>query len=126
MIRWVVPHLLAVVWVLGGHGVPTAHAAEGDELVGTWEGTSGAGGFKEIWIVKQDKGQWSVVGMFRKDDREVGRFQGNNYKFANGVLTFRQQYLKKPDPSWSDASSRSGPTAGKQRACGGPPGRRAN
>jgi uncharacterized protein (TIGR03067 family) len=84
-----------------------SYARAADEplnLEGTWQGTSGAGGFKEIWTIKAGKDTWSVSGIFKKDDKEVGAFTGKNVKFSNGTLTFTQQYSKKPDPGWADGT----------------------
>jgi hypothetical protein len=95
---------LAVSLVALGWQPPPARAAEGGELVGTWEGTSGAGGFQEIWTIKTNKGEWSVNGVFKKGGKEAGAFHGKDYKYANGTLTFVQEYDKKPVDSWSDGN----------------------
>ena len=104
MIRWTVAASLATVCVLGWRDLPAARAAEGDELIGTWEGMSGAGGFKETWTIKNDKGEWSVVGIFKKDGKEVGMFQGQNCKYTRGVLVYQQQFVTKPDPGWGNGT----------------------
>jgi uncharacterized protein (TIGR03067 family) len=74
------------------------------DIIGTWEGTSGAGGFKEIWTIERDKDGWSVRGVFKKGDDEVGAWVGKDPKFANGVLTCVQQYSKKPNPGWTEGN----------------------
>ena len=86
-----VPVVLAVF--AGG-----ARAEPGDELVGTWEGTSG--GYKETWTIARDKDAWSVVGSFKLGEREVGSFRGTNVKLAGGALGFRQDFIRKPAANW--------------------------
>ncbi len=90
------------------------HAADdGGKLVGTWEGNAGGGGFKEIWtITKNDKGEFAVSGVFKKGDSEAGSFTAKDCKFADGKLTFTQQYTKKPDPKWQDGSQMTASASG--------------
>ena len=97
---------LNFTWKNGGQSgmnsldrVPTA-----DQFVGTWEGTSEVGGFKEIWTIKMEKNKLSIAGKFQKDGQDAGAFQGTNVKFANGALTFTQKYQQKPEASWSDGN----------------------
>jgi hypothetical protein len=85
-----------------------------EELLGSWEGQSGSGGFTEIWTIKKDDGKWSVKGIFKKGDEEVGAFHGQDYKYVNGALLFRQIYDKKPVSSWADGTIL-GCTAGKDK-----------
>jgi uncharacterized protein (TIGR03067 family) len=75
-----------------------ARAEPGDELVGSWEGASG--NLKEIWTISRDKDVWAVVGAFKLGEREVGSFRGGNVKFTDGVLAFRQDYIRKPAANW--------------------------
>jgi hypothetical protein len=75
-----------------------------NDLVGTFQGQSGSGGFTETWTIAKDGGKWSVKGMFKKDDKEVGAFHGQDYRYVNGVLLFKQIYDQKPVPSWADGT----------------------
>ncbi len=97
--RW--PFGLLLLAVLS---VRTTAAAPADDLAGRWEGTSGAGGLQESWTISHDGLKWSVAGAYTRDGKEVGSFQGKDVKLAGGTLTFRQQYVKKPDASWSDGN----------------------
>jgi uncharacterized protein (TIGR03067 family) len=88
---------LMVIAVLAA--LPGATCAEpGDELVGTWEVASG--NLKEIWTISRDKDAWAVVGAFKLGEREVGSFRGANVKLSDGVLSFRQDYIRKPAANW--------------------------
>jgi hypothetical protein len=82
----------------------TGAAGKVNNLIGTFSGTSGVGGFTEIWTIAREEGKWSVKGVFKKDDKEVGSFHGQNYKYSNGVLIFRQVYDLKPVASWGDGT----------------------
>jgi uncharacterized protein (TIGR03067 family) len=91
--------------VLVGWSAPTRGADPAKDIVGTWEGRSGAGGFTEVWTIEHDKGAWTVRGVFKKGDDEVGSFTGKNPRFAGGALTFVQEYVKKPVANWNDGST---------------------
>jgi uncharacterized protein (TIGR03067 family) len=90
--------------MLGNFAAPGSAADPAKDIVGTWEGTSGNGGLKEIWMIERDKKSYSVKGIFKKGDDEVGSFVGKNPKFFNGVLTFVQEYSQKPNPTWTDGN----------------------
>jgi uncharacterized protein (TIGR03067 family) len=96
--------LVFVAMLLPFAGSVAGAADESKDLEGTWQGTSGAGGFKEIWTIKMEKDAWSVTGIFKKDDKEVGAFSGKNVKLSGGTLTLAQAYSKKPDPTWADGT----------------------
>lgn len=81
-----------------------ARADDGSEMVGVYAGTSSAGGFQEIWQIKMENGGLTVTGLFRKNNQDVGLFQGKNVKYDNGTLSFEQAYVKKPDPKWADGT----------------------
>src|SRR5262249_47866344 len=83
--------------------VPAAARAD-EDLVGTWEGMSGSGGFTEVWTIKMDKGGWSVSTVYLKNGKEAGGFRGKDVKFASGTLTFVQDFVKKPDTTWADGT----------------------
>jgi hypothetical protein len=97
---------LAVTWKGGGGPGKTTltRAAAGDLIAGTWRGASGAGGFTEIWTIKMESDEWSVSGVFQKDGKDVGAFHGKDCKYANGTLTFVQEYDQKPDPTWASGT----------------------
>ena len=86
---------LALVW-------PTAavRAADAPDLIGTWKADHD--GYTEIWTIAQDKGDWSVSGVFSKKGKEVGAFKGADVQYADGKLSFTQKWSKKPDPTWGD------------------------
>jgi hypothetical protein len=77
-------------------------AADGDEFVGTWQVSHD--GYNEVWNIKMDKGDWSVGGAFFQKGKEVGSWKGADVKFADGKLSCTQKWVKKPDPTWGDAT----------------------
>jgi hypothetical protein len=77
-------------------------ADDGSELVATWQSTSD--GLLQLWTIKQNKGEYSVEGVYMKSDKEVGSFQGKNCKFADGKLSFIQEFKVKPVASWDSGS----------------------
>lgn len=90
---------------LAGVGGPMSVAADpAKDIVGAWEDRSGSGGFKEIWTVENVKGVWTVKGVFKKGDEEAGSWIGKSPRFAIGTLTFIQEYVQKPNASWSDGN----------------------
>ena len=75
----------------------TAPAGKGDgaELVGAW--TDSVGNFTGTWTVRMGKDGFSVSGVYSdKNMQPVGSFTGANVQFADGVLSFDQQFEKKP------------------------------
>src|SRR5437660_7751879 len=102
MLRHFVVSLAAVALLLGRPPAILRAADDGSDMVGTYRGSSSAGGYTETWQIKMDKGNLVVVGTFRRGNAVVGAFQGKNAKYADGKLTFQQVYVKKPDPSWND------------------------
>jgi hypothetical protein len=74
-------------------------------LVGTWEGVSGDGRFREVWTITENNGQWSVSGAFydRQTGQQTGGFRGENVRFQSGVLSFRMIFAPKPHPSWANS-----------------------
>jgi uncharacterized protein (TIGR03067 family) len=97
--------ILVLVAMLLPIAVNVAGAADDSkDLEGTWQGTSGADGFKEIWTIKAEKDGWSVNGVFKKDGKEVGAFSGKDVKLSGGTLSFAQTYSKKPNPTWADGT----------------------
>jgi hypothetical protein len=72
------------------------------EIVGTWQSQPNPGDFLEVWTIRADAGAWSVRGVFTRDGVEAGSFEGKECKYANGTLTFRQEYVRKPDATWSE------------------------
>jgi uncharacterized protein (TIGR03067 family) len=95
------PFLALVILALpAGQSAPAAE--DGSDLVGTWSGT--AGGFKELWTIQQDKGAWSVSGVFKSGEAVVGAFRGVDVQYNNGTLTFRQDYIRKPAANWPNGN----------------------
>ena len=100
--------LLMVAVILAGHA--GGARAEGDEVLGTWEGVSG--GYKETWTISRDKDVWSVTGTFRSGEREVGSFRGTNVKYVGGALGFRQDLIRKPAANWRSGNQMTARAAG--------------
>lgn len=97
---FLLPMAIPAAWVADR----AAAADDGSALFGAWLGQSGAGGLQETWTIARENGQWSVAGTFTKDGQEVGSFRSQDAKFAQGALSFRQEYVKKPQASWTDGN----------------------
>jgi hypothetical protein len=69
---------------------PKTPSSEQNPLVGTWEGTSGVGGFAEVWTIENNNSQWSVTGTWARDGKKVGSFSGKDYEYKDGKLSFTQ------------------------------------
>jgi hypothetical protein len=79
-------------------------AAADPEIAGAWKVLSGGlPEFTETWTFTQEKETWKVTGVYVKDGQEVGSCHGEKVEFANGVLTFRRVFDKKPGPNFGDA-----------------------
>lgn len=84
--------------------VPSAQAADdGKELVATWHNTSD--GIVQYWTIKESKGAWTVDGIYKRGNQEIGSFQGKDPRFADGKLTFIQEFKVKPVASWDSGST---------------------
>jgi hypothetical protein len=83
---------------------PARAADDGSELTGDWTSVTPGEGFTELWTIKKEKGEWSVRCSYVKDGKEVGSFQGKDCKYADGALTFTQDFVKKPVDSWDNGS----------------------
>jgi len=94
--------LLAVTLAVAA--APNAAArADGDELVGTWQGSNGD--LKETWTIAREKDTWTITGVFTsKDGGEAGSFKGTKVALDGKVLKFRQEYVRKPQANWSDGN----------------------
>ena len=77
-----------------------ARAADTDPLVGTWE--TDHDGYRDIWTISKDKDDYAVSGVFRQNGAEVGSWKGVDVKVADGKLTCTQNWIVKPNPTWSD------------------------
>jgi hypothetical protein len=76
-----------------------ALAGDDDErIIGVWERVTENDGLEETWVIKKTKDKWSVAGTFWKRARngEVGNFKGKDVKYADGALSFTQDYFKLP------------------------------
>ncbi|HTU22836.1 MAG TPA: hypothetical protein VMG10_32650 [Gemmataceae bacterium] len=79
-------------------------AGDDEKIIGTWERLHEKVKEKdkdremeETWIIKKTKDTWSVSGKFYMAGKgEVGNFRGKNVKFADGSLTFTQDFFKLP------------------------------
>jgi hypothetical protein len=74
--------------------------AADDPLVGTWE--TDHDGYRDIWTISKDKDDYAVSGVFRQNGGEVGSWKGADVKVADGKLTCTQNWIVKPNPTWSD------------------------
>lgn len=89
---------LSVSWPV----VAADNAGDDEKIIGTWERLHEKDKEKdkeieETWIIKKTKGTWSVSGKFYTPGKgEVGNFRGKNVKFADGSLTFTQDFFKLP------------------------------
>jgi hypothetical protein len=83
--------------------IPPAGCAE-NKLAGDWTGTSGSGGLREEWYIRNDNGQWTVTGKWFRGSIEAGSFSGTDYKFENGHLTFTQTLDKAPIEGWKSGT----------------------
>jgi hypothetical protein len=69
-----------------------------DKIVGTWERVIEKDDLEETWVIKSTKGKWFVSGSYWKRGKngEVGNFKGTDITYADGTLTFTQEYFKLP------------------------------
>jgi hypothetical protein len=76
----------------------TRAADEDEKLIGVWERVTEKDNLEETWVIKKTKDKWSVSGSFWKRDQngEVGNFKGKDVQYADGTLTFTQEYFKVP------------------------------
>jgi hypothetical protein len=77
----------------------TSIAGNDDEkIIGVWERATEKDGLEETWVIKKTKTKWSVSGTFWKRGRngEVGNFKGRDVKYADGTLSFTQDFFKLP------------------------------
>ena len=80
--------------------VAFARSADADPFVGSWQ--SDHDGYHEIWTIARDKDDYALNGVFQQNGKEVGSFKGGDVKVADGKLTCSQNWVVKPDPTWSD------------------------
>ena len=58
---------------------------------------------KETITIKVEDGKWSVTGVYKVDDKEVGSYKGDDCAMSKaGTLMFKKVYEKKPNPTWKD------------------------
>lgn len=102
---------LAVSW-------PAAASPTGDDekIIGTWERLHEKAKEKakdekdkdyieESWTIKKTKDKWSVSGTFYQPGKgDVGYFKGKDVRFADGTLTFTQDFFKLPNGFKSGAT----------------------
>src|ERR1700733_12565442 len=82
-------------------------AADDEKIIGTWErlhekvkekDKDKDKEIEETWIIKKTKDKWSVSGKFYMPGKgEVGNFKSKDVKFADGTLTFTQDFFKLPE-----------------------------
>jgi hypothetical protein len=79
----------------GAAATPPAGKGDGSELVGEW--TDSAGSYTGTWTVLMRKDGFTVSGVyFDKKMQLVGSFTGTNVQYADGALSFDQQFDKRP------------------------------
>jgi len=101
MFRTAVTGLFAFAIALTWQPAPLRAADDGAELVGVWEGQ--VDGYKESWTLSNQNGRWSASGSYLKHGKQVGAVYGQNLKYADGVLTFTQKFVKTPpNVTWID------------------------
>jgi hypothetical protein len=104
MSRTAVTGLVALAIALTWQAALVRAADDGAELVGVWEGP--VDGYKEVWTITKDKGQWSVSAVYQKNGKMYGSSVGQNPKYADGVLTFTQKLVKIPvGVTWIDGAT---------------------
>jgi hypothetical protein len=94
-----VSFLLLVILVLASPRHPAAFASGDDEkIIDIWEREIGKDKdlLEETWVIKKTKDKWSVSGTIFNNGKEVGNFKGKDVKYADGTLSFTQDYLKAP------------------------------
>jgi WD40 repeat protein len=79
---------------------PKTDAADEAKFLGTWKDPNEAVYGKSYWIIKKEKDEWSVTGVSFKDGKRTGLVNSKNCKFKDGTLTFVQDWVQKPDPTW--------------------------
>src|SRR5262245_14561296 len=85
---------LIVALGLGALAAPVSRAADGDEFIGSWQGS--VDGYQEVWTIKKDGDKWSVKIVYSKSGKEMGLSSGADVKFADGMLSFTQKLDKRP------------------------------
>jgi len=87
-----------------GNPPPPANEPDLKALAGIWEGD--IDGHKEIWMISQVGGFWSVKGYFVKNGEKVGAFLGKNAAVVNGKLQFVQDFAPQPFGTfWNNGST---------------------
>lgn len=71
----------------------------GDAMIGTWRIDSQ--GHDAYWTITRDNGQWSVRGVYHRNNVETGSFLGTNVQFLDGTLTLVRKLTKNP-ANWED------------------------
>ena len=84
--------VLASTWHAG------ASAGDDEKIIGVWERVTGKDKdeLEETWVIKKTQGKWTVSGTIFNLGVEVGNFKGKDVKFADGTLSFTQDYFKMP------------------------------
>ena len=104
MIRYT-PLLLLFLGVSSSWQSIALAGGDDEKIIGTWERLHEKGKendkdkeyLEETWIIKKTKDKWSVSGKFYAPGKgEVGNFKSKDVKFADGTLTFTQDFFKLP------------------------------
>ncbi len=73
-----------------------------EKLLGSWKSTTFP--HEEWWKINVAAGRMSVECAYFRNNQEVGRFHGENVRFAGGSVTFLQVFDRKPVASWQEGT----------------------
>ncbi len=78
--------------------------AAGEELIGVWEGTTGA--YRTLILVGRPQGAWRVeMRYFDAEGNLVGLGRGEDIRLEGESLQFRRVFERKPEAGWLDTDS---------------------
>jgi hypothetical protein len=92
--------VLAALLAPAAWGAAPARAADGDEFAGAWQGE--LNGQRLVWNIAHPGGKWFINGEYYEGKKAVAAFKGADVKYADGKLTFAQQWIYKPAVGWPD------------------------
>src|SRR5437870_5080658 len=93
------PFALALTALVCAFALTSRGADSAEKMVGTWTGNADPK-TKETITIKVEDGKWSVTGVYKVDDKEVGSYKGEDCAMSKmGVLLFKKAYEKKPNPA---------------------------
>ena len=105
MLRRLSPTIVILAFSVSWPVAASDSAGDDEKIIGTWERLHEKEKEKdkdkeymeETWIIKKTKDKWSISGKFYTPGKgEVGNFKSKDVKFADGTLTFTQDFFKLP------------------------------